>query len=138
MGPGGKEADLVTGLDTGEHGNETLKDASVERPDCLFRCWMWPDETRTIDERGESGSGVAAARQPHHRLRLLAVMSEGIPGELTEAWQFYADLDEARIGALTALRDARVLGVAIVNDHNSPLRLVEWMPSTTTTGKRPG
>jgi hypothetical protein len=64
-------------------------------------------------------------------------MSHGIPGAVPEAWQCYDNLDEARIGALNALRDARVLGVAIVDDHTGPLRLVEWMPSNTRADDRP-
>ena len=129
---------MVTRLDTGEHVNEPLKDGSVERLPCVFRYWTWPDEPMARHERTESDSGATPVRPAHHRLRLLAVMSQGIPGELTEPWQFYANLDEARIGALTALQDARVVGVAIVDDHNSPLRLVEWMISTTSTVQRPG
>ena len=58
-------------------------------------------------------------------------MSQEIPGVLPEAWRCYDNLDEARIGALSALRDARVLAVAIVDDHNGPLRLVECMTSDT-------
>ena len=64
-------------------------------------------------------------------------MSHGIPDVLPEAWQSYGNLEDARTGALTALRDARVLGVAIVDDHSSPLRLVEWITSNTRTGHPP-
>ena len=54
-------------------------------------------------------------------------MSQGTPGMLPQAWQCYLNLDDARIGARTALRDARVRQVAIVEDNNQPLRLVEWI-----------
>jgi hypothetical protein len=37
-------------------------------------------------------------------------------------------LREARLGAAAALRDTRVLSIAIVEDGN-PLRLVEWIDS---------
>ncbi len=84
------------------------------------------------DERSKSASGTKTVRRARHRLRILAVMSQGIPGVLPEAWRCYGNLDVAR---LSALRDARVLGVAIVDDHNGPLRLVEWM---TTSNKRAG
>jgi hypothetical protein len=57
-------------------------------------------------------------------------MAQGSPEMLPETWQSYVTLDEARIGARTALRDARVLEVAIVEDHNKPLRLVEWIGVT--------
>jgi hypothetical protein len=53
-------------------------------------------------------------------------MAQGTPGVLPEAWQSYANLDEARFGAQAALRDGRALAVAIVEDSN-PLRLVEWI-----------
>ena len=64
------------------------------------------------------------------RFRILAVMSEGTPGAVPEAWHSYANLDEARTGARAALRDARVLRVAILEDRN-PLRFVEWTPGSS-------
>ena len=57
-------------------------------------------------------------------------MSKGTPGVLPEAWRSYVNVDEARIGARTALQDARVLKVAIVEDDDNPLRLVEWTDVT--------
>ena len=60
-----------------------------------------------------------------HRFRILALMSEGRPGAVPEAWQSYPNLDEARIGARAALQDARVSRIAILEDGN-PLRFVEW------------
>ena len=65
-----------------------------------------------------------------HRLRIIAVMAQGTPGLLPEAWRSYVNLDEARIGAAAALRDTHVLGVAIVEDGN-PLQFVEWIASDT-------
>jgi hypothetical protein len=61
-----------------------------------------------------------------HRLRLLILMSQGLAGELPEAWRSYAQIEDARASALEALRNPRVLRVAIVED-NIPLRLVEWV-----------
>ena len=83
------------------------------------------------DERRKSNGGATMVGRAQHRLRLLALMSQGPPGAVAETWQCYGTLDQARSGAFSALRDARVLGVAIVDDHNGPLRLVEWMPSHT-------
>ena len=53
-------------------------------------------------------------------------MAHENPGVVTEAWRSYLNLDEARMAAASALRDARVLGVAIVEDGN-PLRFIEWI-----------
>lgn len=66
-------------------------------------------------------------QRAYNNLRILAVMSTGLPGTLPEVWRGYGSLEAARTGALRALRDARVLGVAILDDHNGPLRLLEWM-----------
>jgi hypothetical protein len=52
-------------------------------------------------------------------------------GGLAVVWRGYVHLDDARDCARSALRDARVLGVAIVDDHNGPLSLVEWMTPET-------
>ena len=71
-------------------------------------------------------SGSTGVRRALHRLRILVVMSQGVPGMLAEAWQTYANLDDARLGARRARRDPRVLAVAIVEDGN-PLTFVEWM-----------
>jgi hypothetical protein len=68
-------------------------------------------------------------REPDHRFRILAVMAQGTPGVLAEAWRSYVTLDEARLGARAARRDPRVLKVAIVDDYNHPLQLVEWIDS---------
>lgn len=68
----------------------------------------------------------------HNTFRILAVMSSGRPGLLPEVWRGYVDLDEARACARGALRDPRVLGVAIVDDYNGPLRLVEWIAPETS------
>ncbi len=45
-------------------------------------------------------------------------MARGSPAVLPEAWRSYLNVDEARTAAAAALRDARVLGVAIVEDGN--------------------
>jgi hypothetical protein len=82
------------------------------------------------DDRSGSRGGVTPVRQANQRFRILALMAQGTPGVLPEAWQCYVNLDEARTGARTALRDARVLKVAIVEDNNKPLRLVEWIDGT--------
>jgi hypothetical protein len=71
-------------------------------------------------------------KEAGHRFRILALMSEGTPGALPEAWRSYGNLDEARIGARAALQDARVLRVAILEDCN-PLRFVEWSDKARTT-----
>jgi len=65
-------------------------------------------------------------------------MSKGTPGVLPEAWRSYANVEEARIGARSALQDARVLKVAIVEDDDNPLRLVEWTDVTQTRAILPG
>ena len=59
------------------------------------------------------------------RCRLIAVMARESPGVVPEAWRSYPGLSEARIAAAAALRDTRVLRIAIVEDGN-PLRFVEW------------
>ena len=86
------------------------------------------------DELGGSNRGATPVTLPNRRFRILAVMAEGSPGMLPETWQSYFNLDEARGGAWTALRDARVLEVAVVEDHNKPLRLVEWIDGTFNGG----
>ena len=63
------------------------------------------------------------------RCRLIAVMAHENPGVLPEVWRSYINLNEARVAAASALRDPRVLGVAIVEDGN-PLRFVEWIGAT--------
>jgi hypothetical protein len=78
-------------------------------------------------ERSATHSAAMPVRPANQRFRILAVMAQGTPGVLPQAWQCYVNLDDARIGARTALRDARVLEVAIVEDNNKPLRLVEWV-----------
>jgi hypothetical protein len=86
------------------------------------------DQTKDVsDEPSASHSAATPVRQANQRFRILAVMAQGTPGVLPQAWQCYVNLDDARIGARTALRDARVLKVAIVEDNNKPLRLVEWI-----------
>jgi hypothetical protein len=57
-------------------------------------------------------------RQVLSRCRIIAVMARGSPAVLPEAWRSYLNVDEARTAAAAALRDARVLGVAIVEDGN--------------------
>lgn len=69
------------------------------------------------------------AKEVRQVLRIIAVMAQGSPGVLPEAWQSYLNLDEARTGAAAALRDTRVLGIAIVEDGN-PLRFVEWIDTS--------
>ena len=64
-----------------------------------------------------------------HTLRIVAVMAEGHPGVLPEVWRSYLNLEEARMGAAAALRDTRVLGIAIVEDGN-PRRFVEWIDAS--------
>jgi hypothetical protein len=68
--------------------------------------------------------------EPLHRLRLLLVMARGRSGEVPEAWQSYARIEDARTSALKALRNSQVLSVAIVEDGSGstdPLRFVEWV-----------
>ena len=60
------------------------------------------------------------------RCRLIPVMAHESPGVVPEAWRSYLNLNEARVAAAAALRDTRVLRIAIVEDGN-PLRFVEWM-----------
>ena len=60
------------------------------------------------------------------RGRLIAGMAGDSPGEVPEAWRSYFNVNEARIAAAAALRDTRVLGIAIVEDSN-PLRFIEWI-----------
>jgi hypothetical protein len=67
-----------------------------------------------------------ATSRTDRRLRLLIVMAQGLPGALAEAWRSYAQIEDARAGALAALRNPQVQRVAIVEDNN-PLRLVEWV-----------
>jgi hypothetical protein len=75
---------------------------------------------------------TTATTQSHHRLRLLIVMAQGRAGALPEAWRSYAQVEDARAGALEALRNPQVLSVAIVEDGSAligpanPLRFVEW------------
>ena len=59
-------------------------------------------------------------------------MARGSPAVLPEAWRSYLNVDEARTAAAAALRDARVLGIAIVEDGN-PLRFVEWIDASHET-----
>jgi hypothetical protein len=90
-------------------------------------------ETQSIpDELSGSNRGATPVRLANQRFRILAVMAQGSPGVLPEAWQSYVNPDEARIGPWTALRDARVLEVAIVEDHHKPLRLVDGSTSHPT------
>ena len=63
------------------------------------------------------------------RCRIIAVMARGSPGVLPEAWRSYLSLNEARVAEAAALQDARVLGIAIVEDGN-PLRFVEWIDAS--------
>lgn len=62
----------------------------------------------------------------NHRLRLLIVMAQGLPGAFPDAWRSYAQIEDARASALETLRNPQVLRVAIVEDNN-PLRFVEWV-----------
>ena len=74
-----------------------------------------------------------AIREPDRRLRLLILMTQGGPGALPEAWRSYAHIEDARANASVALRDPRILRVAIIEDGSrlggsvNPLRLVEWV-----------
>jgi hypothetical protein len=70
--------------------------------------------------------GTRSTGEPDRRLRLLILMAQGPPGALPEAWQSFAQIEDARASALEALRNPQVLRVAIVEDNN-PLRLVEWV-----------
>ena len=63
------------------------------------------------------------------RCRLIAVTAHESPGVVPEAWRSYLNLNEARVAAAAALRDVRVLGIAIVEDPN-PLRFVEWIDAS--------
>ena len=56
-------------------------------------------------------------------------MARESPGMVPEAWRSYLNVNEARIAAAAALRDMRVLGIAIVEDGN-PLRFVEWIDAS--------
>lgn len=88
--------------------------------------------------RHRERNGVATMERTQNSLRILAVMAVGLPGVLPEVWRVYARLEEARVAALNVLRDPRVRGVAILDDHNGPLSLVEWMaPSDQAAGRRP-
>ena len=80
-------------------------------------------------DRSRFSSGATQMNEPNHRFRILAVMAQGAPGALGEAWRSYVNLEDARAGARAARKDPRVLQVAIVDDHNGPLRLVEWIDS---------
>lgn len=77
--------------------------------------------------------GTRATREPVHRFRLLIMMAKGPAGALNEAWQSYAQIQDARASALEALRNPQVLRVAIIEDGSgligciNPLRLVEWV-----------
>ena len=62
----------------------------------------------------------------YHRYRLLAMMVEGTPSALPEAWQSYRNVEEARGGAQAMLHNDHVLRVAIVEDR-IPLQFVEWV-----------
>jgi hypothetical protein len=77
--------------------------------------------------------GTTATRKPDQPLRLLIEMAQGPAGALPEAWRSYAQIEDARASARAALRNPRVLRVAIVEDASglvgsaNPLRLVEWV-----------
>jgi hypothetical protein len=74
--------------------------------------------------------GTRATREANNRFRLLIVMAQGPAGALPEAWRSYAQIEDARASALEALRNPKVLHVAIVEDGSettNPLRLVEWL-----------
>ena len=79
-----------------------------------------PDAAETYETR--------ATTEPDHRLRLLIVVAQGLPGALPEAWRSYAKIEDARASAVEALRNPKVLRVAIVEDGSgsaTPLRFVE-------------
>ena len=58
-------------------------------------------KSRVVDRGSLLGSNFS------HRLRILAVMWQEIPGMLPEAWRCYGNIDEARKGALIAVREIR-------------------------------
>ena len=74
-----------------------------------------------------------ARTQPEHRLRLLIVMTHGLPGVLPEAWRSYVRIEDARASALAALENPQVLRVGVVEDgaapigSANPLRFIEWV-----------
>ena len=73
---------------------------------------------------------TSPTREPDHRLRLLIVMAQGLPGALPEAWRSYAKIEDARASAFAALSNPQVLRVAIVEDGSgsaNPLRFVEYV-----------
>ena len=66
------------------------------------------------------------SREADHKFRLLATMVQGTAATLPEAWQSYAEIEEARSGAREMLRNHRVLRVALV-ENRIPMQFVEWI-----------
>jgi hypothetical protein len=73
----------------------------------------------------DSSSVIAARDAVHDRFRLLAAMVQGTAATLSEAWQPYRNVAEARLAAREMMRNHRVLRVAIVEDR-VPFHFVEW------------
>jgi len=65
----------------------------------------------------DSSSVIAARDAVHDRFRLLATMVQGTAATLSEAWQPYRNVAEARLAAREMMRNHRVLRVAIVEDR---------------------
>jgi hypothetical protein len=92
---------------------EIMKDEEIRELHAVRASEARPNVVTTWDEA-------------YHRYRLLAMMVQGTPSVLPEAWRSYRNVEEARIGAQEMLHNDRVLRVAIVKDR-IPLQFVEWV-----------
>jgi len=72
--------------------------------------------------------GVAVAN-PHHvaiTFKLRPIMQQGTASNISETWNHYATVDEAKRGTRQMHHDDRVLRVFVVTEE-APPRFVEWI-----------